>query len=90
MEVIPTGCAIVRGNDVSGRNGLRQFVNLSVHCQALTFAIRLHHFSCEQRHIIGVEIEVTEEACINGIYFICPERVAGIGCMSTPFITPSF
>jgi len=79
VEVVRAAGAAVRSN-VIGRGGRpRQVGDDLVHARARPLLILWHQAAGEQRHFLGLEVEILEQAVVDIFHFVGPLLVIGIG-----------
>ena len=79
MQMI--ACTAESGRRNNGRvlDNLWQGGNYLIHACTGTFMVGINHLSGNQRHILGLQIKVRQQALVNILYFHRPFFIAGIG-----------
>jgi len=78
MQTVGTVGAVGRRDDLRRVDGLGQGVDLLVHPDAQTLAIGLHHLAGKQGHLLGLQLQVAEQAVVHLLHLGGPFRVAGV------------
>ena len=79
MQTVGTVGAVVRRNDLTGMDGLRQLVNLLLTADADALAVGLHNVAHIEVHLLGLQLQVTTKVLVHLLHHACPLGVAGIG-----------
>ena len=78
VQAVGTGLAAGRGDDVGVGDRLRQLGDDRVHARAGALLVRVHEFAREQRHGLGLEVQVLDQVVVDGLHLRGPLLVAGV------------
>ena len=79
MQTVGTVGAVVAGDDLTGVDGLRQFVNLLLAADADTLAVGLNDISDIEVHLLRLQLQVATQVLIYLLHHASPLGVTGIG-----------
>ena len=78
VQAVRTVGAVVGRDDLTGMDGLRQLVNLWLAGDTDSLAPGLHNVADKEGHLLGLQLQVAEQAVIDLLHHVSPFRILGV------------